>query len=397
MKNLQADIGAVSWPVVLLIGFLMHVAFTPVESQDGTAGVPFALIVRLGAWILIAIISYFSTKSFFCMRLKPFFFLCAVFLLFLISNLLAGTFPVLMLAVMALGIYGAAVINSACESSQRFRSQFVWSLNILIIFWVFTFLIQTVWYYVAGEVLQMHAYFSPFSIEEQRTHLLSSGLARLGGAHIEPGTYVNWLFGLVLIKAFYQRRLFGFLGVFALLTMPIAMSFWGVIAFFFSLASFFIFSKKNSIFYLNVFLFFGALGCVLIYFDTLSVAYEYFEYRSQGDDDSTDAKVDGYAGFFLNISSYWLAGAGVDYDFCSGCLSPQDSGVFVNLAVQLGLVGAVFSFLTIFAGYYRAFGIAGVVLLTPVVIAKWYYWDPIFLLLMTSGFCYAEKKMPAKN
>lgn len=384
MNRPRAAIRLTKLVFLLVMVGLLHLALTPVESQDG-GGVPFALMLRLGALVAISVIAFFSTRVVFVARVQLVAF-CLLFLsLFVISNLLSGAFPVLMFAVLSVVVWCGAVINSAVESSWEFRVDFITVLGLLMGFWIASFLVQAVWYYLSGEVLQLHGVFSPFSVDEQRAQLLSSGLARLGGAHIEPGTYVNWLFGVILVKALYQGRLFDKANSIGCVTMPASMSFWGVIAFCFSAVSYLLSERRKSATYIKLMFFLLLAVYVIVSLDVWSVAYEYFETRSQGEDESTEAKLDGYAGFFANLAFYWLIGAGADFDFCSGCLSPQDSGVLVNLVVQIGLLPAVAVYTLIFLGFYRRLGVAGVLVLIPSMISKWYYWDPVFILLLCAG------------
>lgn len=373
--------------LTLVLGALLQVSLTPAESGSDVGGGIVSLLIRALAWGGVGFLAFFYSGRFFSANVtRCWSWLGLFFVLFFLSNALSGVLPLFQLLMVAWVLLGAALVASSCCSSERFSIGFLYALNCIVVFWVGAFLCQLIWFVISGDVLQIHSFFAPYS-GEQRVELLGSGLARLGGVHIEPGTYVNWLFGVVLLRAVMLGDPFDRINVIAFTTMPVSMSFWGGVSFLFFVFAFFLARKREAGFYVKAVFAASFLFAVLYFLDVFSDFLEYYEHRSQIEDLSTEAKVDGFNGFWEGLDRYFLIGAGYSFDFCNGCLSPQDSGVFINMAVQIGFVGAVFFVSFLFYRFYFLFGFSGIFLLVPFLYAKWYYWDYVFWLIFSFSVC----------
>jgi hypothetical protein len=383
-----AKAGAPFFFMALVVAIFLNVALLPAESGADVSS-DFAQILRAAALVLIGLVGgVFLIDNFVVPRLASGVLLSYISF-FLVPNLLAGAITVNWIAFVLSILVSAFLINSAVSSSLRFRQVLVGSIECVLIFWVFAFFFQQISYYSSGEIVELHNLFTPYSV--QRTELLSSGLARLGGAHIEPGTHANWVYGLVLLRAIYLRRLFDRLSVFSLLSIPLTMSFWGLISSFVLFLAYIIKPgkfKASRIFISTVFVF--AFFAVLYYAGQLDSVLEYMQTRSQVQDESTEAKMAGVVGFFANFHEYILFGAPHTYDFCSGCLSPQDIGVFLNTVVKVGFFFSLFFFFSIYKSFFKIFGVSGFLFALPLVFAKWFYWEPILWLVVFAAVAQAD-------
>ena len=373
----------------VFFAFLLNYSIIPSESS-GEYGDQFALYARGGFWSALFAVCFLFFKLRFVS--KPAIFVAFLFgALFLFANVGDRSISFSWVLYVLHIILGAFIVHGAVQSSLIFKAIFLRSLDILIAVWVALFVFQVGFFFATGDIVDIHNMIVPYS--EQRTEVLGAGFARLGGAHIEPGTYANWLYGLVLLKIFYTRNLFDRITVISMCTIPLCGSFWGFLAFFFYFFSFFIAGGSvrfsSIIWILGAFLILVAIAAQTGVLDNLLL---YVLDRSTLDDNSSQAKVQAYDGFLLNLNDYIFYGMSYLYDFCGGCYSPQDAGVFLNSSARVGLLGAVFIFGLIAFYTFCGFGFAGIVLIIPVFFAKWYYWDNVFWLVVFSSMYFFSKK-----
>lgn len=376
------ELGVGGWILVSMLAIAMHVAMLPAESSAGSA---MALMIRMVAWsVLCAVSGWFLAFS--SSRNDRAFSVATLYVVTLsIASLLAGSLTFNWILILFFFAYGALVVVASVDSSRRFRFVFVRCIEFVLLFWCGAFFYQVLLYYSTGELIELHSFFVPYS--EQRVQLLETGLARLGGVHIEPGTYVNWIYGLVFVRAFLTSKIFDWLTCLVLLSIPVSMSFWGAIAGIFFVFSYMTQGKRQAaqaVYLFSFFIFF--IVVVGVQFDYFSPVFDYFQMRGELQDTSTEAKVQGFDGFFENLDKYFFIGQGLDYDFCGGCESPQDSGVFVNLVTKIGLVWGVLIFFLFFRAVFNSLGFSGVFFALPIFFVKWFFWDPIFLLVLMSAF-----------
>ena len=374
--------------MALAMAILLNIALLPAESGVDVSS-DFAQILRASALVLIGLVGVLFLINNFVVPRSGVGVLLGYILFFLSPNVLVGAITINWMLFVLSVLVSAFLISSASFSSLRFKQILICSVELVLIFWVCAFFFQQVSYYGSGEIVELHNLFAPYSI--QRTELLSSGLARLGGAHIEPGTHANWVYGLVLLRAIYSRRLFDRLSIVSLLSIPLTMSFWGLIS---SLVFFLAYIvkqgelKASRIVISTVCIF--ALFAILFSSGQLDSVLEYMQTRSQVQDESTEAKMAGVVGFFANFHEYILFGAPHTYDFCSGCLSPQDIGVFLNTVVKVGFFFSLFLFFSIYKSFLKIFGVSGFLFALPLVFAKWFYWEPILWLVVFAAVAQAD-------
>lgn len=372
----------------LAIAILLNISLLPAESGADVSS-DFAQFLRAAVFVFMGGVGAFFFINNFVVPRFVFGILLGYIFFFLGPNLFSGAITVNWMLFVVSIVVSAFLINSAVSVSLLFRKIFIGSIEWVLILWVFAFFFQQVSYYATGEIVELHNFFAPYS--EQRTELLSSGLVRLGGAHIEPGTHANWVYGLVLLRAIYLRELFNRLSIFSLLSVPLTMSFWGLISSFIFFLAYIVAQgrQRKSRILISVLLAFAFLA-VLYYGGQLDAVLEYMQTRSQVQDESTEAKMAGIVGFFSNFHEYILIGAPHSYDFCSGCLSPQDIGVFFNTTAKVGFLFSVFLFFVFYKSLCKMLGSSGVLFSLPLLFAKWFYWEPIFWLVIFAAMVHAE-------
>lgn len=362
-----------------VLAIVLNYAILPAESALDSDG-QFSLLVRGYFWVAVAVLSAPFLRA---RGLKKNVILFSVFymLLFLLANYGDSKVSTSWLAYFIFLISGSVLIVTASSGSVVYRAIFMRSVSILIVTWVALFLFQWFVFLVKGDVIDIHNALVPYSI--QRSEELGGGLIRMGGVHIEPGTYSNWLYGLVLIRLLGTGVLFDRLAIVAMATLPLSGSFWGVLASSIYFSGYVFAGGRARIKGLAIVFLVIAIGVATL--TAIGAAEDFVSYvveRSTLEDNSSQAKVDAYEGFLRNIGDYAILGQPYVYDFCGGCYSPQDAGIFLNTVVRIGLVGAVVVFGVVVSGVYFSLGFVGVLFTVPMFFAKWYYWDHVFWLFM---------------
>lgn len=385
--------------LVFIVFLLCNLFFVPTESFDGSAVTGVSQLVRVVA--LATLVTAFW-GMFFPEKIIVRTGALVVLLLFvggmLISNfgsVRAGVALVFFPIAMALLCFLLFVL---AESSAKFKSIFTSSLTWIVIFWVGSYLAQLALFIALGEILDVHNFFFPYS--EQRTEVVVDGLVRLGGIHIEPGTFSNWLFGVLILRSILVGDVFDRINIVGFIGLPASLSVWGFIATVFVIAAYFL-QKRRAISKGVVAIL--SLGIVL---GTLEVSYGfvsdiqiYLESRSGVESSSTSTKYDAYSSFGSEAHKFVLVGQDVTYNFCESCWSIQDAGVSVNLATKIGIFFTIFIFALFGIGIYTCAGLSVLVLIIPMLWSKWFYWDPLFWLVVFFAFScsYSEFKKERAN
>lgn len=284
-----------------------------------------------------------------------------------------------------LAFLGCALFSPALLGHGERLARFSLVLDYLLLFWLLSLVFQVVFYFATSSILDVHGFFHPSSAARIPT---IGNLVRFTGVHIEPGTYSNWIFGLVLLRAVVSGRLYDKLALAAMASTALTMSAWGALAIgvYFSSLAIAILRSLDSRLVGRLLVFVGLFAVFMVYlagkyFDELWDFSQYLLARSELEDASGASKVTAFSGFVALILDVAVLGKSLNFDFCGGCLSPQDAGVFINLAVRGGVVFTVFLFGVIGLALVRVGGGAASLLLGPLAGAKFYYFDPIFWLI----------------
>lgn len=367
----------------------MHYFLTPAEW--GVSAQNVQLVRLLGGGLLVASVCFGVRLNKSSQALWAFYLFLAV--LFVWINFPKNPGGLFFLS----AFVGLSFLLIAAQLNYGVREGFGRILTGLLLLWVGSLLAQVVLYFGAGSVVDLHQLLHPYS----EARIGGAGLLfRFTGVHIEPGTYANWVYLLVLLRAVVSGRLFDWIAVAAVTSILLTVSVWGAVAvslYFIGFLLALIAAGRSAdrtklgvvavLVLVMAFFFFQKFGLAI------EEALNYFFVRAELGDASGTAKIDAYAGFLNVLGDAVVLGFPLDFDFCSGCASPQDSGIFVNLVVRAGLLVTIFIFSVLLLMFWRMFGFPVVLVVMPVFTSKVFYFDPIFWMLAGLGVLYARKNL----
>ena len=351
----------------LILSFLLLLSFNPTES----AGSNLALYMRLVPFVifLLLIILNNLTVRVSLRKLSFVFFIC-VFILLIKFNSISARF-LFQLVPIVLSFFVVNILNKNNEEREVFKNV----LTVLIVVWVTLLIIQLVAFYLFGLVVDIHN--MVFKASEARG-FINQDILRFGGLQIEPGTYSNWLFGVVFLRAILIRKISAPLHWVAVLSMLLTLSFWAYVAFaFFLMAA--LFESKNILRAWTLVAVTVACFAVYIY-----IGNDYASYlltRASLDSATATGKMHVYSYVINNLEEWLIFGASLGLQPCDICYSPQDAGVGINLLYYFGFF-MFFIFALFLMKTISIFGVKGVFLVTPIFLAKYYYWDPITIMIL---------------
>lgn len=360
-----------------LAALALHYFLTPSESGSPTL----AILIRMAGGAAAVLLLSSDLKL---PRRIPGIFLLGVFVsvFFGVPNFPSG---IRLFAVLFVFFLLATFVSALLRRTQGHLP--LYTLNILLSLWVGSLLLQLLLFGLTGEALDLHALAHPGS----ETRITSAGtFLRLTGLMIEPGTYATWLFGLVLFRGLVLGGLFDRWSAAAVLSIYLTLSAWGAAAASIYFLALLLSSPTKSGLQLrekSVWLALVSLTAGAAYYyvaDGDVSAWDYVFSRYELLDGSGAAKVAAYEGFRHLLPRIWLVGVPASYDFCGGCLSPQDVGFAVNVAVRAGLLAAAAICTVVIGAFWRKFGLSGAAAATPALLGKFYYYDPLVWLLITT-------------
>lgn len=370
--------------VLAVIG--MHYFLTPAEWGASAQNVQ---VVRLlGGGLLLASVCFGVRFRKSCQVLWAFYLFLAFW--FIVINFPKNPGGLFFLA----AFVGISFVLISAQLDNSVREGFARVLTALVIFWVVSLLLQVVLYFGAGSVVDLHRLMHPYS----EARIGGAGLLfRFTGVHIEPGTYANWVYLLVLLRAAVSGRLFDWVAVTAVASILLTVSVWGALAVSLYFAGFFLAliaagksTDRAKLGLVAVFM----VGVAFLFYHRFGFAIEeavnYFFFRAELGDASGTAKIDAYSGFKKVLGDVVVFGSPLDFDFCSGCASPQDSGLFINTVVRAGLLLAVFIFSVLLMLFWKVFSFSAALVVLPVFTSKVFYFDPIFWMLVGLGVVHAR-------
>jgi hypothetical protein len=312
-------------------------------------------------------------------------FVCGYFVAVNIVN------PTFFAAMGALSIFAGLTIASLSLSSARatvlFLTRGYLLFNLIGLTWSGAALAVT------GSAIDLHQLVFPWSAARVGEMM---NVLRLTGFQIEPGNYANSIYLFVLISGLLRRRLFGWLEAFAMASTVFTFSAWavvGVAVYIVAMALQYVSANSTS----------GRIGRWVISLVACSVLaasapilftgysdneyVRYFVSRFGGDS--------AHGSFFLKAQAFeawqstpWLDmifGKPMPESFCASCVSPQDLGTLLNLTYYFGVVFSVL-FLAIYTiRLWRGYGASFVIAAFPLVVSKFYYYDPFIWMALGLG------------
>jgi hypothetical protein len=265
---------------------------------------------------------------------------------------------------------------SAIETQARFIS----ALDVVLVLWATILFAQIAIQLTTGVVFDFHSWIFPFS--DVRIGSTGGDLYRLTGHHIEPGTYCAWAYGLAFLRMLLSGKTICPSVAITIASLPLTLSAWGVLAACFFVGSLCLtlivrreFVKSTAAIFLLIFL------AWLSYGDYLQETQEYFSRRGKLQDISGQSKAWVYETFFAGIRNYIFFGENLTYGICNGCLSQQDAGIGINLAIHMGLIALSLVLFTIFRASFSRGGYPLLVVSIPLFFAKFFVWELLFWLI----------------
>ena len=246
-----------------------------------------------------------------------------------------------------------------------------------------------VWF-ATGQIVDLHNILFPFSVS--RVGIMLDQL-RLSGFQIEPGTYSNLIYFLVLARALLRKRLFNLFDLLALVSTLATFAAWAVIGVAFyvvgCLIEFFVFNRAVARpIRLSAIAVCGVICLFVVPIILPSLAdldyIQYIQNRFSGETGS------GSAQFKSEALEAWQASLGLDMllghalpdTFCYYCLSVQDLGTGFNMVYYFGIVPTLLIVEYNIVRTASVFSIMYMIAALPLAVTKFYCYDPIFWLVI---------------
>lgn len=238
---------------------------------------------------------------------------------------------------------------------------------------------------VLGEFIDLHNILFPFSASRGGDTM---NVTRLTGFHVEPGTYANYIYLFVLLRALLTQRILSRLSTIAMMSTTLTSSAWAIIAilcYFAAGLTEVIKRKRKGQFPTEIF-----VMCALTFFyvivisvllsnfsDSAYVKYIAERLFGQGPDASRADKIIALEQWRQAIGGAFVFGYPMSETFCPTCRSPQDIGVAFNLAFNFGVVPSVALWVMLFVSVLRKWGPRFLVLSAPLLVNKAFFYDPL--------------------
>jgi hypothetical protein len=345
-----------------LPGFLFLALLYGIVPTEG-GGANFAVFLRLGvagALVLFVLVLFKPRLS-----KTTAYLVCAIFLFSLMAafrSFSGGLFALWFAVVFA------ATLSAAAMQNILFRKSLSTAVLALIVCSVASLFLQIGIYLFSGVALDFHKMLYPFSDARIAE---SFGLVRFTGLYIEPGTYSNWLYLLLLIYLVLSSNKKPYVIYLVAGSMIATFSAWGAgVAILLVLVT-----TVRSLRQVVLLIIFVSVFLQLVPTGSLYGALDIFEHKTALDRVDAGAKIEAYEEFQRIVGDIAVIGNGFASKFCEDCFSPQDAGFAINLAVVMGATFCVGVF-----GYYfsrlflaRDFGLAALSL--PLLFTKAFYWE----------------------
>jgi hypothetical protein len=277
-------------------------------------------------------------------------------------------------------IAGGLVIGSMFYAYKDLAIKIV-SLYLMIC--IISVVINYVAYYIFGILLDLHSTVLPFGPGRQD----SIGFQRFSGVHIEPGTYVQWVFASVVILSVLQRQI-GWLCIAAVTSAAMTLSTWALgamivfvgalmsqmlirrgdhrhsrTAFLTSLPFLVVFAAAYLTGYLDDY-----IGVTTLKLNESSRSYQFRETL--------------YEMFWWRVDEMIFFGNPVSDSFCSNCESVNDIGLWANFFWTFGIIPAMA--LLAFLAYtcFRVFGLSVAAILMMIWMTKAPVYEPFIWILI---------------
>lgn len=364
--------------IVLLLFISFLYAFIPVEGGAGH----FVFLLHSSFLILITLLAIFISKFKLKMNRWGKISLFLLFFYMLLSMIVTSGGRELS---MFISIVFSFITASAIHYNIRFRNYFFIALKWLISISIVILILQLLVFMVTGEIIHVHEIIFPFSEARVGTDKLYSDLYRFGGLYIEPGTYSNWMYLFLIIYMLLSKKIFSPLVLIGALSITLSYSVWGMVfgAYLFIIVTLSKIKKtswKSKVLLVMFFLLFSSF-VVTKYADSEAVKFALFKLDTDSTNASTQGKINFYKRYEEHISDLLLIGEGYKPKIYEGIVSPQDTGIVVNLSVIFGMFFTFIVLLMFTISLLKCCGWFMLFASFPIFVSKIYFSDPVFWLL----------------
>ncbi len=285
----------------------------------------------------------------------------------------------------------AVTLSSAAVNNRAFRQSLSQAVLALLVLSVFLLLFQIAIYLYSGSVLEIHEMLFPYSGEARIQGM--EGLLRFSSFYIEPGTYSNWVYLFLMIYMALNPDAKAHLIFLVASSMALTLSAWGVLVGLLLVGVTILQNGGKGSWLLLVPV---ALALAIAPMSLVDAVLTSLHYKLSPDEASAGYKMEAYEQFQQIAGDVLVLGDGFSSKFCQSCLSPQDAGFALNLAVVMGVFFLIGVFGVYFATLFRAGSIRFAVLSLPLLFTKAYYWEFsvwLLLFLVISGCLPTQRRL----
>ena len=391
MKYTETSDAARRRVYIWLTSFLFFILATPFELNASGAGYLIKSFCALGLWIIATHVygARFSSLNLFV----AFPFVC-----FIAANVFE---PSLRAAIAAIAM--AASITLGTTQGQRWFQQ----LNLCIkhYLWIHLvgFVLSLAAVYLFSIPIDLHGLIFPMASRSESLGMIY----RLGGLHTEPGTYAQWMYMALFLKAMLERRILSHFNIAVIASILLTLSVWAlfaVIVYLLAVVVELAFQTKRGQLSRSLAAILVASAIALLFWfnispDAYSEFAAYVGVKSELRSESGYNKVMGVYYFQDKLLEIVFIGKPIAPGLCPSCISPQDIGLMLNSMYYFGVVAFVLLMLAFFGNLVICVGIPFVVMAALVTVWKAAFYDPLWWVIvctvLSSTLRYRKSGEPA--
>lgn len=297
---------------------------------------------------ILAVVPFFLIGRIISLPARSLVFLLLLPSIYALSNISSpGLWAIFVTAASILSMF-VGILFSKYDRNALFVIDAVLGLHVIFLS------LQALIFLTKNTLVEPHNWLFPASDSRSGFHL---DVLRLGGAHIEPGTYANYMFLLLVMRTCLGGALNDRISVLTGVTLALTFSAWGILAssvYFAAVLAQEIFVKRA----VGAGVFLAASIGLLVLFAAywwghLDWAINYFEVRFDITQGSAGSRKETWDAFLTSIDRFLVIGMPEAVSFCEMCQSPQDLGLWSQLVVRLGLFVAIAVFVFVIVASWR--------------------------------------------
>jgi hypothetical protein len=257
-------------------------------------------------------------------------------------------------------------------------------------------------FFAAGELVDLHQALFPFSMGRQGYYL---GVWRLSGFFIEPGTYSQWMYMLVLLRIALGGSYLNLTNTVAVLSCILTFSAWAIIAALFFASSLILHSlgpsltseRRTRVLLGIAFLAIAFIASYVIFSDTIGNYFEYIWRRYDQSDSMNRVRFDGLYEFTSRLPEVILFGNPISDPVCRWCLAPEDIGLWSSFTYHFGLAPTVILGAILVFRLLARRDLALLAAFVPFAFTKAQFYEPLAWMLITVAIGLAGTRQPERR